>query len=327
MVTVNVPLSAVRLTVSVKVLVVAAGFGLNAAVTPLGRPEAVKLTLALKPFCGVMVIVLVPLAPRLMLKELGEAESVKSGAGVTVKESVVVLVRLPDVPVMVTVNVPVDAVALPESVRVLLVAVGFGMNEAVTPLGRPDADKFTLPLKPLSGVTVIVLVAPVPWVMLKLPGRAESVKFCAAVTVRVIVVVLVRLPDVPVIVRGNVPVVAEASAESVNVLLAVAGFGVNEAETPVGKPDEENVTLPLKPFWGVMVIALMPLLPCKMLSALGDADRVKLWAGAVVGQLFTRFAALTLPIPVAKSHPVVVPYAGLNEALETESTPSVPPAK
>jgi hypothetical protein len=27
------------------------------------------------------------------------------------------------------------------------------------------------------------------------------------------------------------------------------------------------------------------------------------------GQLLTRFAALTVPIPVAKSHPVVVPYA------------------
>src|ERR1700726_3164354 len=31
------------------------------------------------------------------------------------------------------------------------------------------------------------------------------------------------------------------------------------------------------------------------------------------GQLFTKLAALTLPIPVAKSQPVVVPYAGLYE--------------
>jgi hypothetical protein len=42
------------------------------------------------------------------------------------------------------------------------------------------------------------------------------------------------------------------------------------------------------------------------------------------GQLFTKLAALTLPIPVAKSQPVVVPYAGLYELPEVESTPCEP---
>jgi hypothetical protein len=37
----------------------------------------------------------------------------------------------------------------------------------------------------------------------------------------------------------------------------------------------------------------------------------------------TKLAALMLPMPVAKSQPVVVPYAGANELLEVESTPEL----
>jgi len=37
--------------------------GLKEALTPLGKPEADKLTLPVKPFCGVTVTVLVPLPP------------------------------------------------------------------------------------------------------------------------------------------------------------------------------------------------------------------------------------------------------------------------
>lgn len=54
-----------------------------------------------------------------------------------------------------------------------------------------------------------------------------------------------------------------------------------------------------------MVIALLPLVPWVMVKLAGDEERVKF--GTVTGQLFTRFAALTVPIPVAKSHPVFVP--------------------
>ncbi len=51
-------------------------------------------------------------------------------------------------PVMVTVTVPVVAVPLAVSVNVLVLAVLLGLKDAVTPLGRPDADKLTLLLKP-----------------------------------------------------------------------------------------------------------------------------------------------------------------------------------
>jgi len=89
---------------------------------------------------------------------------------------VVVFVKLPDVPVTVTVTVPVVAVLLAVSVNVLLLAaVLLGLNEAVTPLGRPDANKLTLPLKPFCGVTVMVLVPVVPCAIVKLFGNADRV--------------------------------------------------------------------------------------------------------------------------------------------------------
>ena len=72
-------------------------------------------------------------------------------------------------------KVPRAAVLLAVSVNMLLLAVLLGLNDAVTPLGRPEADKLTLLLKPFSGVTVMVLVPLVPWTTLRLLGEVESV--------------------------------------------------------------------------------------------------------------------------------------------------------
>src|SRR5467141_873287 len=102
-------------------------------------------------------------------------ETVGRGWGVTVRVIVVVFVKVPDVPVMVTVTVPVAAALSAVSVKVLVVVVGLGLNGAVTPLGRPEADKLTLPLKPFCGVTLIVLVPLPPCVIVKLVGDAERV--------------------------------------------------------------------------------------------------------------------------------------------------------
>ncbi len=115
----------------------------------------------------------------------------------------VVFVKLPEVPVTVTVTVPVAAVLLAVSVNALVVAVLLGLNEAVTPLGSPDADKLTLPLKPFCGVTVMVLVPLAPCTIVKLFGDAEIVKFATGTgfTVRETVVVFVKLPEVPVTVK------------------------------------------------------------------------------------------------------------------------------
>ena len=72
----KVPSVAVLLVVSVSVLVAVVLLGLNPAVTPLGKPVAERLTLPLKPFSGVTVMVLVPLALCATLRLLGEADSV-----------------------------------------------------------------------------------------------------------------------------------------------------------------------------------------------------------------------------------------------------------
>jgi hypothetical protein len=66
--------------VNVKTLLVpVADAGLKLAVTPAGNPLALRTTAVVKPPVRVMVIVLVPLAPRLTVRLAGLADSEKSG--------------------------------------------------------------------------------------------------------------------------------------------------------------------------------------------------------------------------------------------------------
>ena len=75
-----------------------------------------------------------------------------------VSEMVAVAVMLPEVPVTVTVLTPGVAVLEAVSVKVLVPVVGFGVNDAVTPLGRPVAVRVTASLNPNWGVTVMTEV-------------------------------------------------------------------------------------------------------------------------------------------------------------------------
>jgi hypothetical protein len=59
--------------------------------------------------------------------------------------------------VIVTVDIPAVALLLAVSVKTLVVVVGFVPNNGVTPLGKPAADKVTLPVKPFCGATLMVL--------------------------------------------------------------------------------------------------------------------------------------------------------------------------
>lgn len=99
---------------------------------------------------------------------------------------------------------------------------------------------------PLS-VTVPVEDDP-PITLLGLSVSEETVGRGGDATVRVIEVVCVKVPDVPVMVAVTVPTVAALLAASVNVLVVVAGLGLNDAVTPVGRPEADKLTLPPKPF-------------------------------------------------------------------------------
>ncbi|MFZ0808530.1 MAG: hypothetical protein WAN03_20220, partial [Candidatus Sulfotelmatobacter sp.] len=155
-VTVAVPTVALEEAVRVRVefaLPLAGGVtGLveNVAVTPLGKPLALSVVAELNPPVLVTVIVLVPLLPCVAVTEVGEAETLKFGVTdeFTVRARVVFAVKLPEVPVIVTVAFPVVAVLLAVSVITLDPVVGFVPNVAVTPLGKPDAARLTLPENP-----------------------------------------------------------------------------------------------------------------------------------------------------------------------------------
>jgi len=97
----------------------------------------------------------------------------------------------------------------------------------------------------------------------------------AALIVRLIVVVCDRLPETPVIVIVDVPVVAVELAVKVRTLVEVVGLVPNDAVTPEGRVEFESVTLPVNPPLGVTVIVELPLLPCVTLKLLGEADNEK----------------------------------------------------
>lgn len=85
----------------------------------------------------------------------------------------------------------------------------------------------------------------------------------------------------------------------------VTPFGLNEAVTPSGNPLADKVTLPVKPAEAEILIVLVTVAPCRKLTVAGLAASVN-----TAGQLLTRLKALTVPIPVAKSQPVVAAKAG-----------------
>jgi len=182
----------------------------------------------------------------------------------------VVFVNASHLPVIVTTVVPVVAVPLAVKVSELLLTAGFGLNAAVTPLGKPEAERVT---RPTSGLIMIVLTPLLPCATVNVLGLADRAK--VAFTVTLIAVVCVALPEVPVIVTVAVPVFAVALAVRVSVLLLpVAGLGLNPAVTPLGNPEAESVTLPLKPFNRVIVIVLVPWLPWVRVRLVGLAESV-----------------------------------------------------
>ena len=93
MVTVELPVAAVLLAVNVSVLVLVAGFGLNDAVTPVGRPDAASVTAPVNPLIGDTVMVLFPMPPcATVAGDTAEAERLKSGVATALTLSMIVVV-------------------------------------------------------------------------------------------------------------------------------------------------------------------------------------------------------------------------------------------
>lgn len=97
---------------------------------------------------------------------------------------------------------------------VLFPVVELGLNDTVVPPPMPVAVNATEPAKPPDRLIVILLVPCEPREVVRLVGEAERVKLpdAAASPVSeiavVCVIMLLPLPEVPVIVKLNVPVVA-----------------------------------------------------------------------------------------------------------------------
>ena len=86
----------------------------------------------------------------------GDAPTMKSGGAVTTSVAVVVCVKLPLAPVIVSVYVPTGVLVLVVTESVDEVVAGFGVKLPVAPAGRPLAVNATWPVNPLIGVTATV---------------------------------------------------------------------------------------------------------------------------------------------------------------------------
>ena len=94
----------------------------------------------------------------------------------TVRLKRVVADRTPEAPLMASEVVPVSAPAFTVMVITLVVVATGGLNKADMPDGSPDADRLTLPVKPLGALKVMVLVVLPPWPTTALAVSADSAK-------------------------------------------------------------------------------------------------------------------------------------------------------
>lgn len=145
----DVPRGAELLAVIVTTLDEVVGFGLNVAVTPGGSAGAARVTEPVKSPLGTTVTAAMAELPWTMVKGMGETLRPNSGES-TVSAIVAVALKVPEVPVMVTMVRVFEAAELSaESASVLFPVVGFVTQDAVTPRGSPDVTaRFTLPVNP-----------------------------------------------------------------------------------------------------------------------------------------------------------------------------------
>jgi hypothetical protein len=119
------------------------------------------------------------------------------------------------------------------------------------------------------------------------------------VTVRVTVVLCVRLPLTPVRVRVYAPAGVEVEVVTVSVdePPPVIVVGLNAAVAPVGNPLALKVTTPVKPLTAVVVKVYVLLSPASTVRVLGVAATVKLGGTGFTMRIGSGLAAfIRLPL-------------------------------
>src|SRR5579863_409490 len=188
-------------------------------------------------------------------------------------EMVVDAVVEPEAPLLVTVNAPGVAVLLAAKVTTLLPVVGLVPKAAVTPLGKPEADNVTAPVKPPESATVIVSVVLEPCVTDTDEADGVSVKLGVPLpVVSARVAEWVTEPSVPTIEIFVVPagVLVCEKKFTVAVPLELSDEGAKLAETPEGKPVALSDTLPVRPPTKVTVIVAVGFVFGGTESAVGE---------------------------------------------------------
>ena len=148
-----------------------------------------RFTVPVKPFVPTTLIVPVfpAVAPAVsVIDVVPPLPAVKPSSAVMVSSMLVTPVNEPETPVMAIVTGVEVTVAELLAVRVStwVPAVEPAAKEAVTPPGRPPAERETVPEKPPMSVAVIVVVPLPPWATDKVVGEAESMKPGTAFTVK-----------------------------------------------------------------------------------------------------------------------------------------------
>jgi hypothetical protein len=169
----------------------------------------------------------------------------------------------------------VPAVVVTVRVEVPAPAIEAGLNVPVDPAGRDAMDNGTLPVNPLSAVTVSVYVALPPTVTVWLAGAMAIEK---SVTVSVTpAAVCNRGALVPETVRVELAagVVLEVVTVMVEVPAPVIVAGLKLAVAPAGNPATVGVTIPLNPFTAVVVTVYVVLPPAETVCVDGVTATVK----------------------------------------------------
>jgi len=151
---------------------------------------------------------------------------------------------------------------------------------------------------------------------------AERVKV-GAYTVRLRVVLAVREPEVPVMVRPTFAAGAELLAVRVSTLDPLVGLVLHDAVTPVGSADvTARLTLPLNPYWGVTVTFVVPDAPWLIERTPGASESMKLGGWTLTVTLVDTVILPDVPVmvivtdaagaePVAVKVRTLVPLVGL----------------